>query len=154
MNNIVIGGWDPPFVYYETIGGGMGACPHSHGESAIHSHMTNTMNTPIEALEFSYPLMVTAYRIRENSGGKGRFSGGDGIVREIELLRPAQVTVISQRRRPGPYGLEGGKPGACGRNTIIIGNKEKDMPPIFSERLPQGAKIRIETPGGGGFGAD
>ena len=156
MNNISIGGIDnrngSPFAYYETIGGGMGASCENHGESAVHSHMTNTLNTPIEALEFSYPFMVNEYSIRKNSGGKGKFSGGDGIVREIELLSDAEVTVLSERRVRTPYGLNGGENGKSGKNIIVEDGLEKVMPGKFNKFLKKGSIVRIETPGGGGFG--
>ncbi len=156
MNNISIGGIDErtglPFAYYETIGGGMGASCENHGESAVHSHMTNTLNTPVEALEFSYPFMVTEYSVRKNSGGKGKFSGGDGIVREIKLISDAEVTVLSERRKLAPYGLDGGNPGKPGKNIIIVNGKEEIMPGKFNRFLKKGTIIRIETPGGGGFG--
>ncbi len=156
MNNISIGGIDErngqPFAYYETIGGGMGASIDSHGESAVHSHMTNTLNTPVEALEFNYPFMVTEYSIRRNSGGKGKFYGGDGIIREIQLLSDAEVTVLSERRKRAPYGLNGGENGKPGENIIIVNGEKRKMPGKFNIFLKKGAKIRIETPGGGGFG--
>ena len=156
MNNVSIGGIDTrtglPFAYYETIGGGMGASIDTHGESAVHSHMTNTLNTPVEALEFSYPFMVTEYSIRKDSGGKGKFSGGDGIVREIKLLSDAEVTVLSERRKRGPYGLSGGQPGKPGKNVIIEDGKEKIMSGKFNVFLKKGSIVRIETPGGGGYG--
>ncbi len=155
MNNVAIGGIDPrsgePFAYYETLGGGMGANPYGHGESAIHSHMTNTLNTPIEALEYSYPFMVRGYSIRYGSGGVGKFCGGDGLIREIELLGNAEVTVLSERRRLSPYGLKGGENGRQGRNIIISGSDEKVMPSKFTARLKKGDVLRIETPGGGGY---
>ncbi len=155
MNNVAIGGLDPrtndPFAYYETLGGGMGASPYGHGESAIHSHMTNTLNTPIEALEYSYPFMVKGYSIRYNSGGIGKYCGGDGLVREIELLGDAEVTVLSERRRLSPYGLRGGEPGRPGRNIVISGNNQRFMPSKFTARLRKGDILRIETPGGGGY---
>ncbi len=155
MNNLAIGGRDPEtgeiFTYYETIGGGMGAWRGGDGESAIHSHMTNTMNTPVEALEHAYPLLVREYSVRRGSGGEGRWKGGDGIVREIEVLCSAEVTVISERRRRRPYGLFGGKPGREGRNIIIRKGKEEVMPGKFTARLSPGDRIRIETPGGGGY---
>jgi len=156
MNNVSIGGIDSrtglPFAYYETIGGGMGASIDTHGESAVHSHMTNTLNTPVEALEFSYPFMVTEYSIRKDSGGKGKFSGGDGIVREIKLLSDAEVTVLSERRKIAPYGLNGGAPGKPGKNVIIEDGKERIMPGKFNVFLKKGSIVRIETPGGGGYG--
>ena len=151
MNNLLIG--NERFVYYETIGGGMGACPTCDGESAIHSHMTNTMNTPIEALEFAYPLRVVEYRVREDSGGKGKFKGGDGIVRSVQLLEDAEVTILSQRRRLAPKGAEGAKDGKPGRNALLYNGEEKELPAIFSGRLPAGSIVKIETPGGGGYGS-
>ncbi|WP_025209631.1 hydantoinase B/oxoprolinase family protein [Hippea sp. KM1] len=155
MNNIAIGGINElngePFAYYETLGGGMGASSRHHGESAIHSHMTNTLNTPIEALEYSYPFRVRQYSIRRGSGGRGAFCGGDGLVREIELLNKAEITVLSERRRLSPYGLEGGEAGKRGRNIIIRDSKEMEMPPKFTMKLNKGDIVRIETPGGGGY---
>ena len=156
MNNITIGGKDPDtnkeFTYYETIGGGMGAFAGGDGESAIQSHMTNTLNTPIEALEYAYPFMVTQYSVRKNSGGEGLFRGGDGIIREIKLLTDAEVTVISERRRIPPYGLFGGKPGEVGRNYIITEKGKILKEGKFSVKMKKGDRIRIETPGGGGYG--
>ncbi len=156
MNNISIGGVDPrsgrQFAYYETIAGGMGASAKGDGENAIQCHMTNTMNTPIEALEYEYPIMVTEYRIRRGSGGKGRFKGGDGVVRELMLLCDAEVTVMSERRRFPPYGLYGGMSGQKGKNILIVDGKKMECEGKFSVSLRKGSKIRIETPGGGGFG--
>lgn len=152
MNNLTVGGVNPEtgetFTYYETIGGGMGAWSGGDGESAIHSHMTNTLNTPVEALEFAYPLMVREYSIRRGSGGEGLFRGGDGMVREIELLADAEVTILSERRKLPPYGLFGGKPGEVGRNFV----NGKPVGGKFHSFLPKGSVIRIETPGGGGWG--
>lgn len=156
MNNMAIGGFDnrknSPFTYYETLGGGMGASNENHGENAVHSHMTNTLNTPIEALEYSFPFLVTEYSIRKNSGGEGKFKGGRGLVREIKLLTDAEVSVISERRVLAPYGLCGGKPGKCGKNIIISGKNTKEMPGKFHAELAENDIIRIETPGGGGYG--
>jgi len=156
MNNITIGGTDKrtgsPFTYYETIGGGMGATAGNHGASAIHSHMTNTLNTPVEALEYSYPFLVTEYSIRRNSGGKGLFGGGDGINREIRLLSDAEVTVLSERRHNPPYGLFGGTPGKTGRNRLIKSGKLEEKPGKFHDHLREKDEVRIETPGGGGYG--
>ncbi len=156
MNNIAIGGFDKkknsPFTYYETLGGGMGASSENHGESAVHSHMTNTLNTPVEALEYSFPFLVTEYSIRKNSGGDGKFKGGNGMVREIKLLADAEVSVLSERRLLQPYGLCGGKPGKCGKNIIISGKGRKEMPGKFHTELKENDIIRIETPGGGGYG--
>ncbi|BAT71562.1 N-methylhydantoinase B [Thermosulfidibacter takaii ABI70S6] len=150
MNNVLVG--NNNFVYYETIGGGMGACPTSNGESAIHSHMTNTMNTPIEALEFAYPLMVREYKIRARSGGAGKYRGGDGIIRSIELLEDAEVTILSQRRNLPPKGLNGGNDGKTGKNILIINGNKRKVDAISSGKLCKGTILRIETPGGGGYG--
>jgi N-methylhydantoinase B len=156
MNNVTIGGIDPrnnrPFAYYETIAGGLGASFGDDGESAVHCHMTNTMNTPVEALEYSYPFLVTEYSVRRGTGGSGRCRGGDGIVREIELLTDAEVTVLSERRKVPPYGLFGGKPGAVGKNIIFRGNIQEQKGGKFSAMLHKGDRLRIETPGGGGYG--
>ena len=156
MNNVTIGGIDPgsnkPFAYYETIGGGHGATRKSDGESAVHSHMTNTLNTPVEALEYSYPFMVNEYSIRRNTGGKGVYKGGDGIVREIRLLSDAEVTVLSERRKTAPYGLFGGGPGIVGKNIIISKDQKEEKPGKFSVSLRKDDILRIETPGGGGYG--
>ena len=123
MNNLTIGGIDPrtgnPFAYYETIAGGMGARPTKDGVSGVHTHMTNSLNTPAEALEYAYPLRVRRYALRSGSGGRGHHQGGDGIVREIEVLTDAQVTLLADRRSRGPYGLAGGSAGAPGRTVTI-----------------------------------
>lgn len=156
MNNIAIGGIDPrtnaPYTYYETIGGGMGASAAAAGESAVHSHMTNTANTPVEALEYAYPLMVTEYSIRKGSGGSGARRGGDGTVRQLRLLAPGEVTVLSERRRTRPYGLMGGEPGRAGINTLVQKGASVKQAAKFHAHLDAGDEIRIETPGGGGFG--
>jgi len=156
MNNLTIGGWDAerdrPFAYYETIAGGAGASPQRVGANAIHTHMTNTLNTPVEAIEYAYPLRVTRYEVRANSGGEGRFAGGDGVVRESELLSEAEVTILSDRRRFEPYGLDGGKNGSVGRNNLITSDEREQLPGKFSRKLASGDRIRIETPGGGGHG--
>ncbi|MGD9106782.1 MAG: hydantoinase B/oxoprolinase family protein [Desulfobacterales bacterium] len=156
MNNVTIGGVDfrnqKPFAYYETIGGGMGASAKGRGESAVHSHMTNTLNTPVEALEYSYPFLVAEYSIRRGTGGQGLHRGGDGIVREIELLWEAEVTVLSERRKTPPYGLFGGGPGAVGKNVLIRNNEVEEKGSKFSTSLKKGDRLRIETPGGGGWG--
>lgn len=157
MNNLTIGRWDDrlgrEFSYYETIAGGMGARPQSDGLSAVHTHMTNSLNTPVEALEYSYPLMVRSYRIRRGSGGQGRFQGGDGVVREIELLTPARVSLLSDRRRLAPYGLQGGEAGLPGRNWLArAGRKALPLPGKFSMSAQSGDCFIIETPGGGGYG--
>lgn len=155
MNNVAVGGKDERtgrgFTYYETIAGGMGAWSGGDGESAVHSHMTNTMNTPIEALEHAYPLLVREYSVRRGSGGHGMRRGGDGIVREIEFLSEVEVTVLSERRRIPPYGLFGGSPGEVGRNVLIEGNRERILPGKFTLKVRGGSRLRIETPGGGGY---
>ncbi len=155
MNNIAIGGFDErkgkPFTYYETIGGGMGAFAGGDGESAVHSHMTNTMNTPVEVIEHEYPLRVREYSIRRGSGGRGMYKGGDGIVREIELLCDAEVSILSERRRIPPYGLFGGEPGMTGRNVLIREGKEEILPSKVNIKLQKGDILCIETPGGGGY---
>jgi len=156
MNNLAVGGVDPrtgsPYAYYETIGGGSGATPVHDGASAVHTHMTNTMNTPIEALEHAFPLKVTRYAIRSGSGGRGKFSGGDGIRRDIEFLAPATVTMISERREIPPYGLAGGEPGACGENALVRGEKETRLPGKFTIDVDAGDRLLVSTPGGGGYG--
>jgi len=141
MNNFSFGG--NGFAYYETIAGGMGARPSKDGVSGVHTHMTNTLNTPIEALEHAYPVRVTEYRLRPNSGGRGRLRGGDGIIREVEFLEPAQVSIVSDRRKKGPYGRPAGRPG---RNTL----NGRPLPGKINFRVKGGDRVRIETPGGGG----
>ncbi len=158
MNNLSVGGVDPrsgrPFAYYETIAGGMGARPTADGLSGVHTHMTNSLNTPIEALEYAYPFRVRAYGYREGSGGKGKFRGGDGLVREIELLTESQVTLLADRRRRGPYGLAGGEPGAAGKGLLIEAKgRTETLPGKCTFRVGPGDAVRIETPGGGGWGA-
>jgi len=157
MNNLTIGGVDPrtnePFAYYETIAGGMGARPSKPGVSGVHTHMTNSLNTPAEAFEYAYPLRVRQYSLRPRSGGEGRYRGGDGIIREIEVLADAEVTLLSDRRQHRPYGLAGGKDGAPGKAIVIREDgSTQEMPSKFNIRLHKNDRIRIETPGGGGFG--
>jgi N-methylhydantoinase B len=156
MNNTLIGGWDSqrnrPFTYYETIGGGMGALPDQPGISAIHSHMTNTLNTPVEALEYAYPFRVLQYAIRLGSGGHGRQPGGDGIIRELLVLSPAQASLLTERRTTQPYGLNGGSPGACGENLLRRGGKTRKLPSKGTFDLENGDILTILTPGGGGHG--
>jgi N-methylhydantoinase B len=156
MNNLIIGGWDPererPYTYYETIGGGMGAGPESPGADAIQCHMTNTLNTPIEALEYAYPFRVRRYEIRRGSGGAGLQPGGDGIRREMELLHQAQITLLTERRRFAPYGLAGGESGQPGRNLLIRDGQESELSGKATLTLQAGDVLRIETPGGGGHG--
>ncbi|MBV8207661.1 MAG: hydantoinase B/oxoprolinase family protein [Acidobacteria bacterium] len=159
MNNLTIGGLNPaargglPFAYYETTAGGMGARPGADGLSGVHTHMTNSLNTPVEALEYAYPFRVRRYGYRPGSGGNGKFRGGDGLVREIELLTDAQVTLLADRRKRGPYGLAGGEPGAPGRSLLIgkDGNTT-ELPAKCSIAACKGDRVRIESPGGGGWG--
>ena len=157
MNNLTIGGIDPrtgePFAYYETIAGGGGARPNADGVSGAHTHMTNSLNTPVEALEYAYPFRVRRYSYRRGSGGQGQYSGGDGLIREVELLGPAQVTLLADRRIHPPYGLQGGAPGSCGRTIFTKNGNEQILPGKCNLEAPAGAMIRIETPGGGGWGA-
>ncbi|MGH9545608.1 MAG: hydantoinase B/oxoprolinase family protein [Terriglobales bacterium] len=157
MNNLTIGGADPrtgqPFAYYETVAGGMGARPTKPGVSGVHTHMTNSLNTPAEALEYSYPLRVRKYSLRRGSGGDGAHRGGDGIVREIEVLTGAEVTLLADRRRRGPWGLSGGREGAPGKTSVLRKDGTvEELPGKFNVRLNKGDRIRIETPGGGGWG--
>jgi N-methylhydantoinase B len=161
MNNLTIGGLFPadhsqagqPFAYYETIAGGMGARPGKPGVSGVHTHMTNSLNTPVEALEYAYPFRVTQYSLRRGSGGAGQFTGGNGIVREIEVLAGSQVTVLADRRGRGPNGLAGGGDGAPGK-TFVIRNQSghEELPGKTSVRLSAGDRVRIASPGGGGWG--
>ena len=156
MNNLTIGGTDwrtgKQFAYYETVAGGMGARPGLDGIDGIHTHMTNSLNTPAEAMEYAYPMRVRRYGIRHGSGGGGRFRGGDGVVREVELLTEAQVTILSDRRTVAPYGLKGGNSGATGRTTLITQNEERVLAAKDSVQAKPGDRVRIETPGGGGWG--
>ena len=156
MNNVTIGGGSSSdsgaFAYYETIGGGMGALPDREGPSAIHSHMTNTLNTPAEALEYAYPLRVLRYEVRSGSGGAGKFRGGDGIRRDVQVLTEAHasITIVQER---GPYGLNGGQPGVPGQNLILRGDQEIRLPGKGSVDLLPGDILSLQTPGGGGYGA-
>src|SRR3989440_7072841 len=157
MNNLTIGGIDPrtgsEFSYYETVAGGMGARPALDGMNATHTHMTNSLNTPAEALEYAYPLRVREYRIRKRSGGKGKQKGGDGSVREIETLAPARMSLLADRRKRAPYGLRGGKDGERGRTFIIRRDgRREELSSKGSWQLKPGDRVRIETPSGGGFG--
>jgi N-methylhydantoinase B len=158
MNNLTIGGIDPrtnePFAYYETVAGGMGARPNKAGVSGVHTHMTNSLNTPAEALEYAYPLRVRRYSLRPGSGGQGKHRGGDGIVREIEVLTDAEVTLLAERRTRGPYGLSGGQEGSPGKAVVMRRDGTlQELPGKFNVRLRKGERIRIESPGGGGFGS-
>jgi N-methylhydantoinase B len=146
MNNLTFG--SDRFSYYETIGGGQGACPHGHGPSAVHVTMSNTLNTPVEALELGYPLRVRRYALRRGSGGQGRFRGGEGVVRELEVLEACRLSVVSERRTHAPKGVRGGDPGAPGRNLVNGGKIAAKL----TRELTPGDVVTIETPGGGGFG--
>ena len=148
MNNLTLGNDD--FTYYETLGGGQGACPDADGPSAVHVAMSNTLNTPIEALELEFPLRAVEYSLRRGSGGAGRHRGGDGVVRELEALTEMRYSLITERRRHRPLGAEGGEPGAPGRNLV----NGRELPPKASGSLRPGDRLRIETPGGGGHGKD
>lgn len=158
MNNLSFGGTDTrshtprAFAYYETIAGGMGASSNGEGHSATHTHMTNSWNTPVEAFEHQFPVRITSYRIRRNSGGEGLHRGGDGIVREYEFLAPAEVTLLTDRRERGPYGLAGGKPGRPGRNLLKRKNRTTAIPAKTRFEVEPNDVLRIETPGGGGWG--
>jgi N-methylhydantoinase B len=157
MNNLTFGGLDPrhggaPFAYYETIAGGTGGGPGHAGNHGTHSHMTNTLNTPVEVLEHVYPVRVHRYALRKGSGGRGEFPGGDGIIREIEMLTEVQAGILSERRKRRPYGLAGGSPGAHGKNELILKDCMQPLPSKATFRAPAGGLIRIETPGGGGWG--
>jgi N-methylhydantoinase B len=158
MNNLTIGGIDSrsgnEFSYYETVAGGAGARPELDGMSGVHTHMTNSLNTPAEALEYAYPLRVREYRLRKGSGGKGRFRGGDGVIREIETLVPARMSLLADRREHGPYGLNGGEQGKPGTNVIIRGKQRVKFSAKGSLQLEAGDRVRIETPGGGGWGEE
>jgi N-methylhydantoinase B len=146
MNNLTLG--SEQTVYYETIGGGQGACPDADGPSGVHVAMSNTLNTPVEALELEFPLRVVEYGLRRGSGGRGRHSGGDGVVRELEALEPLGYSLITERRRHAPPGAAGGQPGAPGRNLL----DGRELPAKAIGRLEPGQRLRIETPGGGGYG--
>jgi N-methylhydantoinase B len=158
MNNVTIGGWDPErgrqFAYYETVGGGAGASPELEGLSAAHTHMTNTMNTPAEALEMTYPFRLIEYAVRQRSGGAGKHRGGDGIVRTYETLAPVSVTLLTERRKIASWGLSGGEPGGTGRNWVLRAGTEApdSIPSKVQLRLEAGDRLTIETPGGGGWG--
>jgi 5-oxoprolinase (ATP-hydrolysing) len=155
MNNLTLGGYDAErdkiFAYYETMGGGMGARPGAHGLSGVHVHMSNTRNTPVEALEMELPIRVRSYALRRGSSGAGRYRGGEGLRREIEFLVPATVTLLTDRRKRGPYGLSGGKPGAPGINTLERAGKVRELPGKVTVDVQTGDILTICTPGGGGF---
>ena len=142
-----------PYTYYETIAGGMGGHPNGAGLSARHSHMTNTLNTPVEALEYAYPFLVERYEIRRGTGGAGLHKGGDGVRRDIRVRFPAEASLISERRARGPYGLAGGASGTVGENVIIRDGVEIPIPSKGSVDLQAGDVLSVRTPGGGGWGA-
>ena len=158
MNNITIGGWDPyrqrPFTYYETLGGGTGAGPAWNGTSGVHSHMTNTLNTPVEVIGREYPFRISSYHIRAGSGGTGLYQGGNGLIREYLFLSDDQeVTLLTERRSTTPYGLQGGNPGRSGKNQIIRNNGTVEpLPGKCTIQAHRGDRLRIATPGGGGWG--
>ena len=156
MNNVAIGGFDPlrrrSFAYYETIGGGMGASRDHPGQSGVHTHMTNSLNTPVEALENYLPLRIRRYSLRTGSGGRGRRAGGEGIVREYEFPVPARLTIMSERRVFRPYGLQGGEPGRPGRNTLVRDGRARRLGSKTDLMIEPGDVQRVETPGGGGYG--
>ena len=156
MNNVIFGGKGnaAPWVYYETLAGGMGAYSNGDGLSTVQCHMTNTKNTSIEVLEMHYPLRIKEYAIRHDSGGRGLQRGGDGLIREWEVLAPCHLSLLTERRDSAPYGLEGGDSGASGRNRLRRDGQWSDLPAKGSVMLEPGDRIRIETPGGGGFGKD
>jgi N-methylhydantoinase B len=146
MNNLVIGG--PGWTYYETIGGGQGASDEGPGPSGVHVGMSNTLNTPTEAFEMEYPMRVERYELLYGSGGDGEHRGGDGIVRSVKVLEPASLSLLTDRRRHGPRGLEGGGPGRVGRNLL----NDEELGPKVSRELEEGDVVTVETPGGGGYG--
>jgi N-methylhydantoinase B len=146
MNNVTLG--NESFTYYETLGGGQGACEDADGPSAVHVAMSNTLNTPIEALELEFPLRAVEYSLRRDSGGAGRHRGGDGVVREVEALAEMRYSLITERRRHAPPGADGGEPGARGRNLL----NSEELAAKASGTLGPGDRLRLETPGGGGYG--
>jgi len=151
MNNVVIGGGggaDGDWTYYETIGGGQGAGPDGPGPSGVHVGMSNTLNTPIEALELEYPLRVERYELRDGSGGEGRHRGGDGVVRAVRALEPASLSLLTDRRRHAPRGAGGGGNGRPGENLL----NGEPLPPKVSRELAAGDVVELRTPGGGGYG--
>jgi N-methylhydantoinase B len=146
MNNLTFG--NERFTYYETLGGGQGACPEAGGPSGVHVTMSNTLSTPTEALELAYPLRVRRHALRLGSGGTGRHRGGDGLVRELEVLEPCRLSIIAERRRHAPRGAADGEAGEPGRSL----RNGQELPAKVTQELDAGDIVRIETPGGGGFG--
>jgi N-methylhydantoinase B len=157
MNNVAVGGIDPrtgdPFTYYETVGGGMGGGPSGAGLSGVHVHMSNTLNTPVEALEHAYPFRVERYQLRRGSGGQGRHAGGEGLRRDLRFLGEAEVTVLAERRQRGPAGAMGGGPGSRGETVLIREGEEKSLPGKVTFRALPGDVLSIRSPGGGGWGS-
>jgi N-methylhydantoinase B len=157
MNNVAIGGIDPrsgrPYTLYETIGGGFGARPTADGVDGVHSHMTNTLNTPVESLELAYPLRVERYELIAGTGGRGRFRGGLGIRRDLTAVdHAATVSLLTDRRRSHPYGLAGGEPGSCGQNVLIRHGQESLLPAKGTFSVAAGETVSVRTPGGDGYG--
>ena len=159
MNNFTFGGLmvnaageRQPFVYYETNGGGLGAGATGPGGSGMHAHMSNTLNTPIEALEYNFPVRLLAYNLRRGSGGQGQHPGGDGLIRTVQFLGPVTATIMSERRETQPYGLNGGEPGSCGRNQLLRAGQTTTLPGKITLPIEAGDIIQLETPGGGGWG--
>ena len=156
MNNHTVGGTDPrsgeAFAYYETVGGGMGAGPGGPGLSGVHVHMSNSLNTPVEALEHAYPFRITQYGIRRGSGGEGIHRGGDGLRRDLQILTSAQVALLCERRAVGPAGFRGGEDGATGENVLIRDGVEEQLPAKTTFAVKAGDVVSLRSPGGGGWG--
>jgi N-methylhydantoinase B len=150
MNNILVG--NERFAYYETVGGGQGGRPGRPGQSGIHTGMTNTKNTPIESIESHYPFRIHRYTLRRESGGEGRFPGGEGIERELEFLEAATLSLMGERRRHRPWGLQGGEPGACGEDWLIRDGGRERLPGKVTLDVRPGDRLLVRTPGGGGWG--
>jgi N-methylhydantoinase B len=160
MNNLTFGGRHPasgvPFAYYETMGGGAGAGPQPvPAASGVHVHMSNTRNTPVEALEYALPVRVEQYSLRRGSGGAGQHPGGDGLRRDLRFLVPVTATVLSERRRRAPWGLQGGQPGTAGCNLLINADGQAEvLPAKFTRRVEAGEVLSLQSPGGGGWGKE
>ena len=158
MNNVAVGGYDPargrPFTYYETIAGGAGAGPQRDGLSAVHTHMTNTLNTPVESIESTYPMRIVEYSVRHDTGGAGVHRGGDGVSRVYEFLTAGRLTLMTERRAIAPWGLQGAGTGAIGRNLLARpGQEPAELPSKTTLDVQVGDRLTIETPGGGGWGS-
>jgi N-methylhydantoinase B len=157
MNNITAGGIDPrsgsAFAYYETMGGGMGGRPGLAGLSGVHVHMSNTLNTPVEAFEYAYPMRIARYQLRDGSGGDGSACGGDGLVREFVFEVPTEVTLLCERQRFAPYGLQGGNAGQCGESRLLRASEEQVLPGKVRFRALPGDHLVVASPGGGGWGS-